>query len=630
MKRNILLIEPNYKNKYPPIGLMKIATYHRMLGDNVTFFKGNMQDLVLRDITDLCIDKLHKIDHTIAWREKRDNITQYIKTKQSAYVDALGIENSKYEFLIKGCLDDYKKFYWKKQYEKEPLYDRIYVTSLFTFYWKITIDTINFAKKLVKNVKELKVGGVTATVLFDDVVKATNIIPHRGLLDKPEILDKNKIIIDTLPLDYSILEEIEYKYPENGAYYGYMTRGCIRKCSFCAVPTLEPNYCEYISITERIKETTEKYGEKRNLLLLDNNVLASERFPQIISDIKKAGFVKGATYIEPNQFDIAVKNLSDGINDRAYIRRTFELISELLKKLRGETQQNFYNLLKEYNLLHFNNVTKEKLLELTPLIAELYQKHNKRLPRLRYVDFNQGVDARLINEDNIKLLSEIPIHPLRIAFDSMKWEKQYTNAVKLAAEHGINHLSNYLLYNEKDYPVELYRRLKINVSLCDGLGINIYSFPMKFHPITGPDRFNRDYLGKHWNRKFIRAVQAVLNATKGKIGKGQSFFEKAFGKDEEEFEKILYMPEPYILYRFLFEGRGDTEQWWNEFTALNEDELVEAKKIIEKNKFTNINELTKNRRIRKILKHYTVKREDISKDDLNQYVYAKREQIQTI
>ncbi|GAB6119982.1 radical SAM protein [Dysgonomonas termitidis] len=627
MKRNILLIEPNYKNKYPPIGLMKIATYHRMLGDNVTFFKGNMQDLVLRDITDLCIDKLHKIDHTITWREKRDNITQYIRTKQSVYVEALCLENSKYEFLIIGCLDDYKKIYWKKQYEKEPLYDRIYVTSLFTFYWKITIDTINFAKKLVKNVKELKVGGVTATVLFDDVVKATNIIPHRGLLDKPGILDKNQIIIDTLPLDYSILEETEYKYPENGAYYGYMTRGCIRKCSFCAVPTLEPNYCEYISITERIKETTEKYGEKRNLLLLDNNVLASERFPQIINDIKKAGFVKGATYIEPNQFDIAVKNLSDGINDRAYIRRTFELISELLKKLRGETQQNFYNLLEEHNLLHFDNVTKEKLLELASLISELYQKHNKRLPRLRYVDFNQGVDARLINEDNIKLLSEIPIHPLRIAFDSMKWEKQYTNAVKLAAEHGINHLSNYLLYNEKDHPVELYRRLKINVSLCDGLGINIYSFPMKFHPITGPDRFNRDYLGKHWNRKFIRAVQAVLNATKGKIGKGQSFFEKAFGKDEEEFEKILYMPEPYILYRFLFEGRGDTEQWWNEFTALNEDELVEAKKIIEKNKFTNINELTKNRRIRKVLKHYTVKREDISKDDLNQYVYTKREQI---
>ncbi len=36
----ILLVEPNYKNKYPPMGLMKISTYHKNRGDEVTFFKG--------------------------------------------------------------------------------------------------------------------------------------------------------------------------------------------------------------------------------------------------------------------------------------------------------------------------------------------------------------------------------------------------------------------------------------------------------------------------------------------------------------------------------------------------------------------------------------------------------------
>ena len=29
MGRHVLLLEPGYRNKYPPLGLMKIAAYHR-------------------------------------------------------------------------------------------------------------------------------------------------------------------------------------------------------------------------------------------------------------------------------------------------------------------------------------------------------------------------------------------------------------------------------------------------------------------------------------------------------------------------------------------------------------------------------------------------------------------------
>lgn len=37
--------------------------------------------------------------------------------------------------------------------EKEPEWDRVGVTTLFTFYWDITVETINFAKLLVKKKK---------------------------------------------------------------------------------------------------------------------------------------------------------------------------------------------------------------------------------------------------------------------------------------------------------------------------------------------------------------------------------------------------------------------------------------------------------------------------------------------
>jgi len=109
---------------------------------------------------------------------------------------------------------------------------------------------------------------------------------------------------------------------------------------------------------------------------------------------------------------------------------------------------------------------------------------------------------------------------------------------------------------------------------------------MKYHPIDDPTFFrNRDYIGVHWNRKFIRAIQAVLNATKGKIGRGKSFFEEAFGKDINEFYKILWMPEAFIIHRFKYKDNL-TIEWWKKFSALNEEQLISAKNIIADNKFS--------------------------------------------
>ena len=54
MNRRVLLLEPNYKNKFPPIGLMKLATYFRLRGDEVVFYKGDLKDFVINQITETC------------------------------------------------------------------------------------------------------------------------------------------------------------------------------------------------------------------------------------------------------------------------------------------------------------------------------------------------------------------------------------------------------------------------------------------------------------------------------------------------------------------------------------------------------------------------------------------------
>jgi len=172
-------------------------------------------------------------------------------------------------------------------------------------------------------------------------------------------------------------------------------------------------------------------------------------------------------------------------------------------------------------------------------------------------------------------------------------------------------MSNYLLYNYNDKPIELYYRLKMNIDLCEELGIRIYSFPMKYHPIVEPEYFkNRTYIGEHWNRKFIRAIQAILNATKGKVGRGRGFFEEAFGKNKEEFEKLLYMPETLIIYRFYYKENGITDNWWRDFSNLAPSQREISKNIIHENNFNNIEKMDVDNEVRNVLNYYTIKRVD--------------------
>lgn len=611
MARNVLLIEPNYKNKYPPMGLMKISTYYKNLGDNVTFFKGNLHNLVLEDLYESILPYLYKHESSVVWEIHRASIIEFLKTGKETLLHNICNNNTS----IKQILEYYRDYYKKKKYLTDnKKWDIICITTLFTFHWKITIDTINFAKQLCKDISNVKVGGIMATLLPNEVKEATGISPICGVLDKPGMLgDNNEIIIDNLPLDYSIIYESEYIYPAKDAFYGYVTRGCINNCSFCAVPKLEPHYQEYKSISGILKESSRMYGEQRNLLLLDNNILASDSFNKIIDEIKDYGFNKNSKYIEPNFYKIAIDNLSKSLNDKAYINIIVDLYKSLFEKYRHLNEvQELYNDFRENYLFDRYTAKKEIILKYDDKISKIFDKYfAEKKPKERFVDFNQGIDARLINEDNMKKLAEIPIKPVRIAFDHWSMRGIYEKAVRTAVKAGHKNLSNYILYNYQDKPEELYNRLKLNVDLCDELNASIYSFPMKYHPIQDEKYFkNRDYTGKYWNRKFIRTIQAILNSTKGKVGKGSSFFYKAFGKNIDEFNKLLYMPEALIIYRLHFENNGITERWWSKYSSLNNEEIKIINNIIEQNSFSDITKFEVNDSIKEVLQFYTIKRTD--------------------
>lgn len=112
---------------------------------------------------------------------------------------------------------------------------------------------------------------------FDGVVKVEKILmpEEEGTGLDSEIIDmiSAHIITERNPTCYGTdkrwanhLEEIDYTYPANNAYFAYMTRGCVNKCPFCAVPTLEPKYRDYIGIKDQIEIASKRFGEQRRIL----------------------------------------------------------------------------------------------------------------------------------------------------------------------------------------------------------------------------------------------------------------------------------------------------------------------------------------------------------------------------
>lgn len=114
-------------------------------------------------------------------------------------------------------------------------YDKVYISNIFT---------VNQECLEATRCNQVLIGGIGS------------VNPHDCLPEE----------VDTCEVDYSLsLEDISY---------GFITRGCIRKCSFCLVPEIEGNLYFYNDIDKIIRHDRVSF--------LDNNFLAYSGHKEIL------------------------------------------------------------------------------------------------------------------------------------------------------------------------------------------------------------------------------------------------------------------------------------------------------------------------------------------------------------
>ena len=167
------------------------------------------------------------------------------------------------------------------------------------------------------------------------------------------------------------------------------------------------------------------------------------------------------------------------------------------------------------------------------------------------VDFNQSLDARLMTPEKAELLTDVPLRPVRFAFDWMAEDKFFQTAIALMASYGHRVFVIDVLWNYTDTPQDLYYRLREHFRLMDELNskldfhVDIKAFPMLYRPIMEIDP-NKTYLSEHWTSTMKEGFKTIVNkgcSVTGTISlSGIPEFEYWFGKTDKEFIDILNYP----------------------------------------------------------------------------------------
>jgi hypothetical protein len=272
--------------------------------------------------------------------------------------------------------------------QKEP--DIIFITSMFTYGWAKVKEATDFYRNLYPN-KPIIIGGIYASLLpehVQEVIKPDYI--WQGVIPEAE---------EMCP-DYSLI-------PDWNASIIFSSRGCIRRCPFCVVWKIEPEYKATDNIEHLIKPLYDK------IIFWDNNFLAS-----------------------PYKFDIL-----------------------------------------DYLITYRNE--KGKKCE---------------------IDFNQGLDARLITVPIAEKIKQLKINLIRLAYDKSQDRNYLLSAIETLKAAGIRskNILVYTIFNYKDTPDEFLERLN------DVINWGAAAYPMRYQP---NDALEKDkYIAPNWSPELLEMV----------------------------------------------------------------------------------------------------------------------------
>lgn len=130
-----------------------------------------------------------------------------------------------------------------------------------------------------------------------------------------------------------------------------------------------------------------------------------------------------------------------------------------------------------------------------------YDKVMDSLKPISYVDFNQGLDARLLKPHHIDRLKELDKPMLRFAWDDVNDEGVVTDAINRVVDAGFprSKITIYVLIGNSDTPEDALYRL---VMLRDVL--KVVTFPMRFQPLYAL-RFNK-YVAPGWTDRELKRM----------------------------------------------------------------------------------------------------------------------------